>query len=171
MTHPTTYLDGTTAKWGDGAVRADHEAATHGAQYTPNIAGTYREFKEATGVHMQDPVDAGKLPEDVQGAIGANRSDALGREQHHDVASKAAQGKFQTVSGLVETPPEVDSKGVGNPDGRLVTKRILANDAGDLFVQDAKQSVENNFDRAVDLAREAKEVGEKALEKAKRLIK
>jgi hypothetical protein len=99
--------------------------------------------------------ESGGLASDVSGEINRQRSEAGAAFGRHGNDMEQAGKHFRTITGIVKTEPEVDSKGVGNPDGVLRSKRILANDAVELFTEDAKQSVEN-------LSNGVKELGDKA---------
>ena len=104
----------------------------------------------------------------VTQAISGNRSAASEAWARHGADFDRAGGKFKTVSGIVETTPDPpDLKGVGNPDGALTTKRILANDVGDAVRRDAVQSGENAMKGARQIADQAEKAAEAGIDEVK----
>jgi hypothetical protein len=64
----------------------------------------------------------------------------------------------------VNTKPEMDSKGVGNPDGELRIRRSLANDTQDMFIQDVQQSGQNLADGVTNTIQDVRSAGQRAWE-------
>jgi conjugal transfer mating pair stabilization protein TraG len=170
LAHPVTYVDGSSANWGDAAVSKVYGSAQKASSVNPNILGEYSRFKAETGAFVLDRVEGEELHGAVGNAIGSNRDEISISDQAHRAATGTAHQTFQTVSGLVETSPEVDFKGVGNPDGTLSTKRILGNDTRDMALEDGKRSVENLVEGLGDLEQKAEAAGKAAWDKAKKLL-
>ena len=119
------------------------------------------------GANPTSSIDSGGLPNNVNSEISRQRSGADAALNSQSGAMNQAGKNFDTVTGIVKTMPEVDSKGVGNPDGVLRSKRILGNDAKDLFAEDVKQSLDNAVDGGKELGDKAKDAVDRALGKKK----
>jgi hypothetical protein len=102
---------------------------------------------------------------EVGNEIMRQRSVAGATFDARGAATDQAGKNFQTVTGLVKTEPEVDNKGVGNPDGVLRSKRNLANDARDLFAEDVKESVANATEGMRQAAEKARGLADRLLKR------
>ncbi|MES2356572.1 MAG: conjugal transfer protein TraG N-terminal domain-containing protein, partial [Pseudomonadota bacterium] len=183
LSHPTSYSDGAIAEWGFGALKDQFDEAKNEARYSPNIEDAYSGLKRTVGANMSGSNGAGNLSTQTEAAINKVSSEAASSWEKAQTTKANADRNFKKVSGIIDNPPDLpDQKGVGNPDGALTTKRILANDVTDTLVRDAKQSMETTSEGIKELAEKGKGVyesvekevvtaGKAGIDKAKSLLK
>jgi conjugal transfer mating pair stabilization protein TraG len=168
---PANYTDGTHVNWGRQAVSAVYGSAKNAPSVNPNIPGEYARFKAETGAHVLVGVEGGELGVAVDHAIGSNMGAINAAGQSQRAATETAHKNFNEMSGIVtQAPDEPDFKGVGNPDGTLVTKRILSKDTNEMALEDGKQSAENLVHGLGELEQKAEAAGKAVWEKAKKLM-
>lgn len=137
LSRPTTYADGSGVHWGRDGVGAVHAANVSDPRLNPDIAGEYSGMRRQTGSAGVGPnISAGELVEHVRSGQAAARGEAVRNWNRLEVERATREQKARTDIDAVEGP---ETK--LNPRGTLGTRNVLANDAGDMFVDDAKESV------------------------------
>ncbi|MDY7574452.1 conjugal transfer protein TraG N-terminal domain-containing protein [Actimicrobium sp. CCI2.3] len=167
LTRPQRNLKGANLPWGHEAVNEQHQRNLAEKGLQSGVDDTYKKMKSKVGANPTSSIDSGGLSDNVNSEISRQRSGADAALNSQSGAMNQAGKNFDTVTGIVKTTPGVDSKGVGNPDGVLRSKRILGNDARDLFAEDVKQSFDNAVDGAKELGDKAKDAVDRALGKKK----
>lgn len=154
LTRPTHFSDGRVANWGADTLREDYARNTTDPRYNPNIPEEYRRMARGTGFAGVGPhVGPGPLADEIPSKQREARTDAALRWGELEAERKVATEKANATIGAIEGPPtEYD------PSGSFATKRILANEAGKMFIEDAKESgrrVIDAFDKDIQDAKES----------------
>lgn len=137
LSRPTTYADGSSVHWGRDSVSAVHAGNASDPRLNPDIDREYAKMGHQTGSAGVGPnVTPGELEQRVRSGQAAAKGEAVRNWNRLEVERVAREQKAAADINAVEGPGTKY-----NPRGTLGTKNILANDAGGMFVDDAKESV------------------------------
>lgn len=137
LSRPTTYADGSDVHWGRNGVGAVHAANLSDPKLNPDIEREHAKMKRQTGSAGVGPnVTPGDLVEQVRSGQAATKGETVRNWNRLEVERVTREEKANADINAVEGPGTKQ-----NPRGTLGTKNVLANDAGGMFVDDAKESV------------------------------
>jgi hypothetical protein len=125
---PTRSLRGDEVNWSRSYVVDQHARDLNASDAKADIGGTFKTMRSKVGADVAGVSAPPEFDSEVGNEIIRQRSVAGATFDARGAATDQAGKNFQTVTGLVKTEPEVDNKGVGNPDGVLRSSN-LANDA------------------------------------------
>lgn len=142
LSRPTNYSDGSTAAWGRSSVEGVHRDNSLSPNLNPDLDREFSGMKRGTGYRGVGPAPGpGELKTDVLDKIHDARQ-ATTRAWNRIELDRASreQGTSRKIA------PRTTNDSPENPGGTFGTDRKLVNDAGDMFAQDAKKSVEQTVD-------------------------